>query len=46
MPGGVMAFVCPEDAVDEYSDARRHFVTYYQDCQIVPFPRSIGASKR
>lgn len=38
MPVGVMAFVCPEDVVDEYSDARRHFATYYQDCQIVPFP--------
>src|SRR4029453_2784769 len=38
MPGGVLAFVCPEDVVDEYSDARRHFGTYYQDCQIVPFP--------
>ncbi len=38
MPGGVMAFVCPEDVVDEYSDARQHFATYYRDCRIVPFP--------
>jgi uncharacterized methyltransferase DUF6094 len=38
MPGGVMAFVCPEDVVDEYSDARRHFATYYEKCQILPFP--------
>jgi hypothetical protein len=38
MPGGVMALVCPEDVANEYSDTRRHFTTYYQDCQIVPFP--------
>ena len=38
LPGGVMALVCPEDVADEYSDARRHFTTYYQDCMIVPFP--------
>ena len=25
MPGGVMALVCPEDVVEEYSDARQHF---------------------
>jgi hypothetical protein len=39
MPGGVMAFVCPEDVVDEYSDARSHFITYFEMCRIVPFPR-------
>jgi hypothetical protein len=38
MPGGVMAFVCPESVVDDYSDARRHFATYYEQCAIVPFP--------
>lgn len=38
MPGGVMALVCPEDVADEYSDARRHFTTYYENCMIVPFP--------
>lgn len=38
MPGGVMALVCPEDVVDEYSDVRRHFASYYENCQIVPFP--------
>jgi hypothetical protein len=38
MPGGVMALVCPEDVVDDYSNARRHFTTYYQHCSIVPFP--------
>ncbi len=38
MPGGVMALVCPEDVADEYSDTRRHFATYYQNCAIVPFP--------
>ena len=40
MPGGVMALVCPEDVVNEYSDARRHFTTYFENCQIVPFPGS------
>lgn len=38
MPGGVMALVCPEDVVDEYSDVRRHFASHYEKCQIVPFP--------
>ena len=38
MPGGVMALVCPEDVVDEHTDARRHFMTYYENCLIVPFP--------
>jgi hypothetical protein len=38
MPGGVMALVCPEDVASEYSDARRHFAIYYENCQIVPFP--------
>jgi hypothetical protein len=32
--------VCPEDVVDEYSEARRHFATYYELCQVVPFPDS------
>ena len=38
VPGGVMAFVCPESVMDEYSDAREHFATYYENCKIVPFP--------
>jgi hypothetical protein len=38
MPGGVTALVCPEDVVGEYTDARRHFLTYYENCMIVPFP--------
>jgi hypothetical protein len=38
MSGGVMALVCPEPVVDEYSDARRHFAAYYENCTIVPFP--------
>lgn len=38
MSGGVMALVCPEDVVGEYSDTRRHFTTYYENCSIVPFP--------
>jgi hypothetical protein len=38
MPGGVMAFVCPEDVADEYSETRQHFAIYYEKCQILPFP--------
>jgi hypothetical protein len=38
MPGGVMALVCPEDVIDEYSDARRHFTMFYENCMTVPFP--------
>lgn len=38
MPGSVMALVCPEDVVEEYSDARRHFASHYENCRIVPFP--------
>lgn len=38
VPGGVMALVCPEDVAGEYSEARRHFAVYYENCQIVPFP--------
>jgi len=39
MPGGIMALVCPEDVVDEYSDARRHFAGHYENCRIVAFPK-------
>lgn len=38
MPSGVMAFVCPEDVVNQYADAYRHFATYYQDTSMIPFP--------
>jgi hypothetical protein len=38
MPGGVMALVCPDHVIGEYSDARRHFATYYENCTVVPFP--------
>jgi len=38
MPGGVMALVCPEDVAGEYSDTRRHFATYYENCTLAPFP--------
>ncbi len=38
MPGGVMALVCPENVVDVYSDACRHFKTYYENRTILPFP--------
>lgn len=40
MPSGVMALVCPEHVADEYSDARRYFTTYYENCTIVPFPEN------
>lgn len=40
MPGGVMALVCPEDVVGEYSDARRHFARYYENVKVVPFPEA------
>lgn len=39
-PGGVIAFVCPQDVVDEYSDARRHFEVFYENCMMVPFPEA------
>jgi hypothetical protein len=40
MPGGVMALVCPEDVIGEFSDARDHFASCYENCQVVPFPES------
>jgi len=39
MTNGVMALVCPEDVVGEYSDVRRHFATFYENVTIVPFPQ-------
>jgi hypothetical protein len=39
MPGGVMALVCPEDVVGEYTDVRSHFASHYEKCLIVPFPK-------
>lgn len=38
MRGGVMALVCPESVVGEYSEARQHFATFYENVMIVPFP--------
>ena len=38
VPGGVMVMVCPETVADEYSDVRRYFGIYYENCMIVPFP--------
>lgn len=38
IPGGIMALVCPEDVIDDYSNARRHFATYYENATIMPFP--------
>ena len=40
MPGGVMALVCPEDVIGEYSKARQHFARFYENVMIVPFPES------
>ena len=40
MPGGVMALVCPEDVIDEYSRARQHFARYYENVSVVPFPEA------
>ena len=40
MPGGVMALVCPEDVVDEFSDARQHFARFYENVTMVPFPEA------
>jgi hypothetical protein len=38
MPGGVMALVCPEDVIGEYTDVRQHFASHYEHCMIEPFP--------
>ena len=38
LPGGVMALVCPEEVVDDYSEVRRHLMSYYAHCTIMPFP--------
>ena len=40
MTGGVMALVCPEDVVEEFSDARQHFTRFYENVVIVPFPEA------
>jgi hypothetical protein len=40
MPGGVMAFVCPEDIADVHGDTCRHFATYFESCTVVPFPEA------
>jgi hypothetical protein len=37
MPNGVMAFVCPADLVD-HQDVRRHFISFYTNVTVVPFP--------
>ncbi len=36
--GGVIALVCPEDVVDEYSHVRKHFMSFYENVTITPFP--------
>jgi hypothetical protein len=40
IPGGVVALVCPENVIGEYTDARKYFATHYENCQVVPFPDS------
>lgn len=40
MPGGVMALVCPEDVVGDYSDAREHFTRFYEKVTVIPFPEA------
>jgi len=40
MPGGVMALVCPEDVIEEFSDARQHFTRFYGNVTVVPFPEA------
>lgn len=40
MPGGVMALVCPEEIVEEYSEARQHFTRFYENVTLVPFPEA------
>lgn len=40
MPDGVMALVCPEDVVDEHSEARQHFMRFYENVTLVPFPEA------
>lgn len=37
-PDGVLAFICPENVAGEESNARRHFMIYFESCAIVPFP--------
>ena len=39
-PSGVMALVCPEDVVEEYSEARQHFTRFYENVTLVPFPEA------
>lgn len=40
MPGGVMALVCSEHIIEDFSDASRHFTRYYENVTIVPFPEA------
>lgn len=37
--GGVMALVCPEDVVGDFTTARKHFVRFYENITVVPFPK-------
>jgi hypothetical protein len=38
--GGVMALVCPEDVVQENSHAWQHFIRFYENVTILPFPKA------
>jgi hypothetical protein len=39
MPGGVMALVCPENAVEEDAHVRQYFTRFYENITIMPFPK-------
>ncbi|MBI2808726.1 MAG: class I SAM-dependent methyltransferase [Planctomycetes bacterium] len=45
MPGGVMALVCPEDVVEEYSHARQYLARHYEHISVVPFPEAVRPFK-
>ncbi|MFO0804623.1 MAG: DUF6094 domain-containing protein [Gemmataceae bacterium] len=36
--GGVLALVCPQDVVGEFSACRKHLVTFYENITVTPFP--------
>lgn len=37
-PDGVLALVCPEDVVEEYSGARQYWARHYEQIRVIPFP--------
>jgi len=38
-PDGVLALVCPEDVVEEYSGARQYLARHYEQIRVIPFPQ-------